>query len=350
MNNTGSFRVGIIGYGLEREFARDLIELINSMPPVTDKEGRSVKIDAGHIKIREITFGGPSDWDMVIDRSSYLYPFALGMFFEMLHRGVYFVNNPLTFEFWINHKFLTYSIIESLGVPVPPTFLLPPHSQSGLDTGDTDFHEPYDWDRVERMLGYPMVMKPNPGREAMNVHFVHSREELFRTYNGTGTEVMTLQKTIKPPEGWFVRCLCVGRKILPIKYKFGFGDTSSYIFEENFLPPDTGRKITEYSMVINRALGLEMNSIEYMIDSDGVPWAIDFDNPVPDGRRNALGEIFYRDYQEALAELTRHVCATGRRMAFLPSEVNSYIEISRKNIGREEKFSQALELASKYYI
>ncbi|PKK89940.1 MAG: hypothetical protein CVV64_11440 [Candidatus Wallbacteria bacterium HGW-Wallbacteria-1] len=349
MTSSKVFTVGVIGYGLEREFGEDLIEGINWCEAVENPEGETVKLQAFPVPISEVYYRDRPPWDMVIDRSSYLYPFALGMFFHHLYQGVYFVNNPLTFEFWINHKFLTYSMINSLGIPVPETYLLPPHSQDGLSQDDIVHHKPFDWKRIEKDLKFPMVMKPNPGREANNVHFVHNMEELWRTYNGTGKEIMTLQQLVKTPDSWFVRCICVGRKIIPIKYKFGFNDMSSYIFEENFLEPEIGRKIIEYSKIINRALGLEMNSIEFMIDSSGTPWAIDFDNPVPDGRRSALGDIYYKDYQSALVQLVADVVRTGRKMEFMPSEVNKFNEIARSEAPVEEKFRKALELAELYY-
>ena len=66
---------------------------------------------------------------------------------------------------------------------------------------------------------------------------------------------------------------------------------SRYFFEEAFLSAETGRKVLDYAKVINRAFGYEMNPIEFIIDRQGEPWAIDFNNPVPDSRREVLGEV-----------------------------------------------------------
>ena len=90
-----------------------------------------------------------------------------------------------------------------------------------------------------------------------------------------------------------------------------------------------------------------MNSIEYIIDHEGKPWAIDFNNPVPDARREVLGEIFYEDYLSAMAELVYDV--TDRLIPdFLP-DINSYVKIAQSDISEEEKFQKALSLASHYY-
>jgi len=53
---------------------------------------------------------------------------------------------------------------------------------------------------------------------------------------------------------------------------------------------------------INQALGYEMNTIEFAI-KDGVPWAIDFLNPVPDFERDRITEFYFEHVVEQMAHL-----------------------------------------------
>jgi hypothetical protein len=47
------------------------------------------------------------------------------------------------------------------------------------------------------------------------------------------------------------------------------------------LSPELGQRIVEDSLKLVRALGYDMNSVEWAV-RDGVPYAIDFMNPAPD--------------------------------------------------------------------
>jgi len=97
-------------------------------------------------------------------------------------------------------------------------------------------------------------------------------------------------------------------------------------------------------------LGYEMNSVELFIDEQGELQAIDFNNPVPDGRLKALGEIFYNDYQQALCDLVVDIVREQRPFDFLPPDVNRFAQIARRaDLTREQKFQMALELANRYY-
>ena len=125
-------------------------------------------------------------------------------------------------------------------------------------------------------------------------------------------------------------------------------DMSEYIFDPDFLTPEQGKKIIESSRIINRAFGYEMNSIEFIIDKNGEPWAIDFNNPIPDGRANVLGPVFFNDYQNAFIERAIEIAKYRPKYLFLP-KLNEFSEIAQMKISKEEKFDLALAEANKYY-
>jgi len=64
----------------------------------------------------------------------------------------------------------------------------------------------------------------------------------------------------------------------PIKYD---PKARKYHAELDFLPPALMQRVVEDSKTLVRALGYDMNSIEWAV-RDGVPYAIDFMNPAPD--------------------------------------------------------------------
>ncbi len=77
----------------------------------------------------------------------------------------------------------------------------------------------------------------------------------------------------------YVRCLCVGREhVLPMKYD---PHTRKYIVDHDHLGPSLGKRIVADSLKLVKALGYDMNSVEWAV-RDGVPYAIDFMNPAPD--------------------------------------------------------------------
>ena len=159
---------------------------------------------------------------------------------------------------------------------------------------------------------------------------------------------MTVQSYVESSPPWHVRCLCIGRKIIPMKYIFGRGDQSRYIYEENFLTQEQGQEIIDSTKIINRAFGYEMNSVEFILDTQGNPWAIDFNNPVPDARKNLLGDIFYDDYVHAMVQRVCEVAREGASRFFVP-DINRYSSLSRLQVSRKEKFKIALKIADEYY-
>ena len=109
-----------------------------------------------------------------------------------------------------------------------------------------------------------------------DVYVCHTLDELIGNYNESGRLTMVVQEFIK----WdhFVRCICIGQEeILPIKYD---PKERKYHVEHNHMSPELGERVVNDARTIVRALGYDMNSIEFAI-RDGVPYAIDFMNPAP---------------------------------------------------------------------
>ncbi|MBC7473532.1 MAG: hypothetical protein H7263_04520 [Candidatus Sericytochromatia bacterium] len=347
MSKNINFNIGLVHFG--NQFGLDLEERLNQVAPFEDKNGDKVKIKAEHVEIHEIDLDYETSYDMIIDRGSHRFKQGIGILMTYAFKGIYVINNPLSFHFFIENKDVGYSIAKELGIKVPTTFILPPHTTPSLDGDDFRYHKIFEWDKMMEKVKFPCIIKPAGGRAAIAVNKADNMEELLYHYNESKEMIMTVQSIVESDNEWQIRCICVGRKIVPIKYIFRKMDGSEYIYDTEFLTPEQGKKVIESTRIINRAFGYEMNSVEFIIDKDGEPWAIDFNNPIPDGRASVLGPIFYNDYQDAFVQRAIEIATYKPKYLFLP-KLNEYSEIAQMKISKEEKFNLALVEANKYYL
>ncbi|RME51079.1 MAG: hypothetical protein D6790_20400, partial [Caldilineae bacterium] len=210
----------------------------------------------------------------------------------------YIINNP----FWwsADDKFFGTSLADQLGVAVPKTVALPSHSyiEGVVSESLRNLVYPLDWDGIIDYVGLPAILKDAWGGGWKHVYVCHSKDELIYNYNQTGTLCMMLQEFIE----WdhFVRCLCIGQEnIMPIKYD---PKERRYHVSHDHLTPELGERVIEDARKINRALGYDMNSIEFAI-RDGVPYAIDFTNPAPDMDINSITPHYFAWAVKNMADL-----------------------------------------------
>ena len=342
-----TFKVGIIYFN--EEFGKHLENRLNSQEPFLNTKSELVELKAEHVAIHEIGLDFEPSYQMLIDRASHYFKHSMGVLMMSSYKGVRVVNNPMSFHYFIANKDLGFYVAHQLGVNVPPTYVLPPKKTKYLKTAE-DFrhHRVFDWQKMVDDVGFPCILKPAEGRAAFHVSKARNINELWQQYDGSEERIMTLQEMVPSNDDWQIRCICVGRSIIPIKYIFRENDASEYIFEEGFLSLEQGEKVVNMARVINRAFGYEMNSVEFILDKDGEPWAIDFNNPVPDARREKLGDVFYNDYAEAFVRLARETAMEGETAPYLP-HLNDYAEIARRDIPSEERFEEAFNLANSYY-
>jgi len=143
----------------------------------------------------------------------------------------------------------------------------------------------------------PAILKPADGGGWRDVTVVRDPAELLRAYDASHQNVMTLQEFIDFDD--YIRCMCIGKdRILPMRYdpkQMGHtGLRGRYIYheDETWLPEDLLDRVLDDSVKLNRALGYDMNSVEFAV-KDGIPYAIDFTNPAPDMHIEHLGERYF---------------------------------------------------------
>lgn len=292
-------KIGIL-VGMENTFPPALIEKINGM---------DAGVTAEYVKIGGVKMGEANEYRVIFDRISHEIPFYRSYLKNAVLNGSIVVNNP----FWwsADEKFFGYSLATKLGLAVPKTVLLP---QKAYIKGVTDaslrnLEFPLDWEAIVEHIGMPAILKPHDGGGWRDVYKVDSLEELWRDYDQTGTLAMTLQEFIDFTD--YVRCYCVGKKdvlVMPYDPK-----NRRYLPQEaiNHYSPELLDRIVRDTILINEALGYDLNTVEFAI-KDGIPYAIDFTNPAPDADIWSVTEPYFNWITEKVANLLVDYAKNGQ--------------------------------------
>jgi hypothetical protein len=291
MSNQSLLRVGLL-VGRERSFPDALIAEVN-------------RRDAGVLCEYALLGGTRMDetppYAVLVDRISHEIPYYAAFLKAAALAGATVVNNP----FWraADDKFFGAALITRLGLHSPRTVALPNHSYVPgiVDESLRNLVYPLDWRAIVEHVGLPAVLKPHWGGGWKDVSVVHSLEQLWAAYNRSGTQGMILQEFID----WehYVRCICIGQeRVLPIRYDPRAPFHERYVIDHDHLSPELGAEIVAGAQRINRAMGYDMNTVEFAVRG-GVPYAIDFMNTAPDFDRASLPPVYFNWVVGAMADL-----------------------------------------------
>ena len=261
-------KIGLI-VGREWSFPPAFIEEVNR---------RDEGVVAEYVKLGTPRMDDLAEYRVIIDRISHEVPFYRTFLKHAVLRGATVVNNP--FMWSADDKFFGATLATSLGIASPKTVVLPNKEYiPGIVHTESlrNLHFPLDWHAVVEYVGLPCVLKDAHGGGWKAVFVCHSLEELLHHYDQSGLLTMIVQEFIQWDE--FVRCLCLGQEeIRPIKYD---PHERKYHPDRDFLPSPLMKRVVDDSRRLVRALGYDMNSMEWAI-RDRIPYAIDFMNPAPD--------------------------------------------------------------------
>ena len=249
---------------------------------------------------------------VIIDRVSHVYEFYRPYLKSAALQGCYVMNNP--FWFLADDKFYNYSLARQMGVAIPRTVLLPCREYDERVLTPEDLHNlsqpEIDWDDVIAQVGLPAILKPYDGYGWREVHRIDSKEQLLAVYDESMMDVMMLQEFIEFDH--YVRCFVVGGKwVLPTSYD---PVQRRYIVEHNHLSPALGERIVRECCSLNQVLGYDINTVEFAI-RDGVPYAIDFMNPVPDARPEVISWLYFSWLVDRVCDFVEEVIREGRTSA-----------------------------------
>jgi hypothetical protein len=98
---------------------------------------------------------------------------------------------------------------------------------------------------------------------------------------------------------------------MPIRYD---PHERRYYVDHKHMDDALGRTVVEWSQTLNRALGYDMNTVEFAV-RDGVPYAIDFMNPAPDMDVHSLTPHYFDWVVEHMADMAIRLARDPRRQA-----------------------------------
>jgi hypothetical protein len=241
----------------------------------------------------------PVPYRVIVDRISHEIPYYRSYLKNAVLQGVMVINDP--FMWSSDDKFFGASLISKLGCASPKTMVLPNKDYiPGIDRNKSlkNLIFPLDWKAIVNYVGLPLILKDAHGGGWKEVYVCHSVDELITRYDQSGLLTMIVQEFIQ----WdhFVRCVCLGRdEILPIKYD---PKERKYYVEHDHMSAEVGARVVADATKICRALGYDMNTIEFAI-RDGVPYAIDFMNPAPDFDIYSLTPFYFDWVLKKMADL-----------------------------------------------
>ncbi|HMG37163.1 MAG TPA: hypothetical protein VKM94_24880 [Blastocatellia bacterium] len=289
-------RVGIL-VGREATFPQMLINEIN---------GRHKGVMAEYVRIGGVKMADPCAYDVIIDRISHEVPFYRSFLKTAVLSGAKVINNP----FWwtADDKFFNYSLATYLGIKIPRTVLLPQkeYKDGVVNESLRNLEYPLDWDAIIEYVGFPAFIKPYDGGGWRGVSRVNNFGELMHKYDVSGTDCMVLQEYI--PFDHYVRSYCIGKKdVCPMPYDPIF---QRYLVVDDYLSPEMDERVKRETILINEALGYDINTVEFAIVGD-IPYAIDYMNPAPDADWWSVGSVYFKWMVEKVADLAIETALHG---------------------------------------
>ena len=289
-------KIGIL-FGQENTFPWAFIDRVNEKikeQGIKDMMAEAVSIDT-------VEQAKSDEYAVIIDRISQDVPFYRAYLKNAAITGTAVINNP----FWwsADEKFFNNALAESIGVPVPKTFILP-SSHRPADTDENSFRNmkfPFDWEKMFETIGFPAYMKPHDGGGWKSVYRVESPEDLWAKHGETENLVMMLQEEINFTE--YFRCYALGTDQIHImQYEPRNPHHLRYVLDGDPVDPKILALVKKYCIKLNKALGYDFNTVEFAI-RDGVPYAIDFCNPAPDADVNSVGQENFEWIVENAADM-----------------------------------------------
>lgn len=283
-------RIGLL-VGMEWSWPPAFIEEVNR---------RDQGALAEYVKLGGTAMNEPNPYRVIVDRISHEVPYYRSYLKNAALQGVKVVNDP--FMWTADDKFFGASLITRMEIASPRTVALPNKDYvPGIDHNKSlrNLSFPLDWNGlVEKVGGFPLVLKDAHGGGWKQVHIVRSMEELWARYNESGLLTMILQEFIRWDE--YARCMCLGQDEI---YVMRYDPNRRHYHEDHGFTPGIYDRIVADCIKINRALGYDMNTVEFAI-KDGVPYAIDFMNPAPDMDVNSLGRKHFEWMVTHMADMT----------------------------------------------
>ena len=287
-----------------------IMERLNLALPI---DGDTVRFHVERVSIEPFSLSQPCRYDVVIDRlTHWLHTTREWVKKAVIMDGLYVLNNPWAIQSMEKHT--SYAAMMRLGMPIPETWLLPPHKPTPHADIKPTLHQYaklFDLPAIGQKIGYPFFMKPYDGGGWRGVTHIRNANDLMRAYHDSGEQVMHLQKSV---DGFdlFVRAIGIGPQVWIVRYDPNAPLHGRYCVDFNYINGEEWSLLTDTTLTINAFFGWEFNSCE-SLRKDGVFHPIDFANACPDFQVTSL-HFHFPELVKRMLRWSIFAAATDRPM------------------------------------
>lgn len=282
-------------------------------------------------------------YDVVVDRLTHW----LAIQREWIKKGVlmdglYVYNNPWSVQSYEKHS--TYCAMTALGMPIPPTLMVPQkhyETKPDLDFTLRSYAKLFDLGKLGAQIGYPAFLKPYDGGGWQGVSKVDDDQQLCSTYDQSEKWLMHLQQAVAGFD-LFVRAVGIGPQVRVIKYDASQPLHGRYTTERDFCSKEDEQVMVDTCQTINSFFGWDFNSVE-ALRKGGVFHPIDFANPCPD---NQVNSIHYHWPWYVTSNLKwAAFCAATKRVMRKTLDFEPFYAIARKDLPYRDKLKGYAKIA-----
>jgi hypothetical protein len=288
-------------------------ELVRRLDLAIPCGGDTLRFQVERVTIEPFDLSQSSRYDVVIDRLTHWYHTSREWIKKaILLNDLYVYNNPWSLQ--SNEKHTTYCAMMRLGLPVPDTWLIPPKAykhSADLQPTLQRYARYFDLGEIGKKIGFPLFMKPFDGGAWVGVSKIDSVDELWRSYEHSGTSMMNVQAGIVPYD-YFVRCIGLGPQTRCVNYDPAAPPHNRYLLDTDFLDAEDRSVLEDMTLTINAFFGWDFNSCE-ALRRGGTWYPIDFANACPDSQVTSL-HVHFPWLIKANVRWSVFCAATRRRM------------------------------------
>lgn len=234
---------------LEEEFS-----LLHVDIDVAHNDGTLAFIEDGKIKVNI----GKYDFVIYLDKDKYLA--------RLLTRAGYRLFVSAEFTELCDDKMLTHIALSNHDIPMPKTIAGPLIFDS-KNIGDISFLE-----KIEKELGYPLVIKGAFGSLGQNMRYVSSRTELIVNFKEMAFQPIIFQQYISSSYGRSIRVIVVDKKIIGAFERYNPYDyRSNYSIHAISNPFILNEEFISLTNKISELLNIEYAGIDFLLGKNGEP-------------------------------------------------------------------------------
>ncbi len=221
---------------------------------VLHNDGTLAVIENGDIKLRINKY----DFVIYLDKDRYLA--------DLLTRAGYRLFDKADFIELCDDKMLTHIRLANYGIPMPKTIAGPLVFDSKSLT-DFSFLE-----KIEKEIGYPMIIKGVYGSLGQNMTYIANKEDLYREYKKMAFQPILFQQYITTSYGRSVRCIVINKKIFGAFERFNPNDyRSNYSKESSSKEFKMNEEFSKLALKISDLLDIEYAGIDFLFGENGRP-------------------------------------------------------------------------------